>query len=85
MKGTQLKQLSEEYEACLENIGKTFKILEAKKEVLPDLRRAVKDAENRYKGARAALETRERVKDLRVEKAWAHVAEKEDVRHQTFY
>ncbi|KAL5533334.1 SMC6 [Sanghuangporus sanghuang] len=78
LKGTQLKQLSEEYETCLENIGKTYKILEAKREALPDLKRAVVEANNRYKAAQRAVQTRERLDELKQEQAWAHVAAKED-------
>lgn len=79
MKGTQLRQLSEEYEVCLENVGKTYKILDAKKGVLPDLKKAVEDARTRLKGAQLALQTREKVSELKREQAWAHVQSKEDV------
>ncbi|KAH8117573.1 P-loop containing nucleoside triphosphate hydrolase protein [Phellopilus nigrolimitatus] len=78
LKGTQLKQLSEEYEACLENIGKTYKILETKKEVLPDLKKAVADATARYKGAKRAIETKAKAGELKQELAWSHVQGKED-------
>ncbi|KAI5122964.1 hypothetical protein M0805_006843 [Coniferiporia weirii] len=78
LKGTQLKQLSEEYETCLENIGRTYKMLEAKKDVLPDLKKAVVDATNRYKGARRAVETKAKVGELKQEQAWSFVQEKED-------
>lgn len=80
MKGTQLKQLSDEYTTCHENVVKTSKILEAKKEAIPDLKKAAKDAETRYNGAKRALEQRAKVKELRQELAWAHVKAKEKVR-----
>ncbi|EJD06049.1 P-loop containing nucleoside triphosphate hydrolase protein [Fomitiporia mediterranea MF3/22] len=78
LKATQLKQLSEEYESCLENIGKTYKILEAKKEVLPELKATAIEAQNRYKGAQLALQTRGRVTELKQEQAWAFVQDKEE-------
>ncbi|KLO12587.1 P-loop containing nucleoside triphosphate hydrolase protein [Schizopora paradoxa] len=77
MKGTQLKQLSDEYTTCHENVGKTAKILDVKREALPDLKKAAKDAEARYNGAKKALEQRAKVKELRQELAWAHVKTKE--------
>ncbi len=83
MKGTQLKQLSDEYTTCHENVGKTSKILDAKKEAIPDLKKAAKDAKARYDGAKKALEQRAKVRELRHELAWAHVKAKEQVRHHT--
>lgn len=79
LKGTQLRQLSEEYELCRENCSKTEKILQLKKEELPDLKRAVDAAQARLKGAQKAVTTRGRLSQLNQEKAWAHVAEKESV------
>ncbi|THH10198.1 hypothetical protein EW145_g1501 [Phellinidium pouzarii] len=78
LKGTQLKQLSEEYEACLDNIGKTFRVLETKRGVLPDLKKAVADATTRFKGARKAMETKAKIGELKQELAWSHVQEKEE-------
>ena len=74
-----MKQLSDEYETCLENLSRTSKVLEAKKGVLPDLRRAVHDARARYKGAQKAIEQRSKVKSLKREIAWSHVKKKEEV------
>ena len=79
LKGTQLRQLSEEYELCRENTSKTEKILALKKEELPDLKRNADAAQARVKGAQKAMATRDRLQELNQEKAWAHVAEKEAV------
>ena len=65
----------------MENIGKTAKILEQKREALPDLKRQVKDAIARFQEAQKALEQRSKIDDLQKELAWAHVKAKEDVCH----
>ncbi|KAF5309592.1 hypothetical protein D9611_013941 [Ephemerocybe angulata] len=74
--GTQLFQLSTEYDICLENIRKTAKVLVNKKEAIPDLRRAFNEALRRFKEAEKAREQKKKVDDLKKEKAWAHVNEK---------
>ncbi|KAG2155901.1 P-loop containing nucleoside triphosphate hydrolase protein [Suillus bovinus] len=71
LRGTQLSQLSEEYDACLDNINQTKKVLHQKKQVLPDLRAAFKEASVRFEEASKARE--QRCKEL----AWAHVAAKQ--------
>ena len=82
LKGTQLRQLSEEYEVIKENIEKTDKILQQKKEVIPDLDRAFRDASNRYKEAEKARAQADKAEELKKELAWAHVAAKERVSFQ---
>ncbi|KAF6754824.1 P-loop containing nucleoside triphosphate hydrolase protein [Ephemerocybe angulata] len=76
--GTQLFQLSTEYDICLENIRKTAKVLVNKKEAIPDLRRAFNEALRRFKEAEKAREQKKKVDDLKKEKAWAHVNEKKE-------
>ncbi|KAF8625965.1 hypothetical protein AX17_006690 [Amanita inopinata Kibby_2008] len=77
LKGTQLAQLSEEYDVCLENVSQTSKILARKREALPDLRNAFREASVRYEEAARAREQRKKADDLKKELAWAHVATKE--------
>lgn len=79
MKGTQLKQLSDEYEACLENVEKTGKFLNAKRSALPDLKNVVKRANERWKTAEKAVEQMKKMDELKKEQAWAHVEEKGQV------
>ncbi|KAF6748514.1 hypothetical protein DFP72DRAFT_916170 [Ephemerocybe angulata] len=74
--GTQLYQLSTEYEACLESIGRTERVLASKHESIPDLERLHKAASARLKEAEKARRQEEKVHELRQELAWAHVAEK---------
>ncbi|CAG8456372.1 2856_t:CDS:10 [Racocetra fulgida] len=77
MKGTQLTQLSEDYELIRESIETTQNIIKHKKEVLPDLLRAAKDAEAKYKDMEKARELEVMVSNLKDQMAWAQVEEKE--------
>ena len=63
----------------MENIGKTAKILEQKREALPDLRKQAKEAATRYAEAHKALEKKSKIDELQKELAWAHVRAKEQV------
>ncbi|KAG6377141.1 P-loop containing nucleoside triphosphate hydrolase protein [Boletus reticuloceps] len=77
LRGTQLSQLSEEYDTCLDNINQTKKLLYQKKQVLPDLRAAFKEATARFQEASKAREQRFKADELKKELAWAHVAAKQ--------
>lgn len=78
LRGTQLSQLSEEYETCMENVITTSKVIEKKKEALPDLRAALQKATDAFEEASKAREQRHKVDEIKKELAWAHVASKED-------
>ncbi|GJJ13315.1 hypothetical protein Clacol_007567 [Clathrus columnatus] len=73
-----LTQLSEEYQTCFENIGKTTRTLNLKNEELPDLEQAVKEAELRNEQATKAREKQDELDDLYRELAWAHVNTKQE-------
>ncbi|KAF5369424.1 hypothetical protein D9758_002600 [Tetrapyrgos nigripes] len=77
LRGTQLSQLSEEYEICLENIHSTEKILEQKKSLLPELKERRKEAQLRFDEAKKARDQKERIEHLRKERAWALVNSKQ--------
>lgn len=77
LRGTQLSQLSEEYQTCLESIQSMQKTVKRKSEGLPDLEEALEDAMSRFEEARKAREQRHKADDLKKELAWAHVASKE--------
>ena len=83
LKGTQLTQLSEEYETCLENIGKATRTIHLKREEIPDLEKAFKEADARNKEATKAREKQSELAEYKRELAWAHVKTKEDVRSHT--
>ncbi|KAJ7643937.1 P-loop containing nucleoside triphosphate hydrolase protein [Roridomyces roridus] len=76
LRGTQLSQLSEEYDICFSNITTTSKVLEQKQEALPDLKRALRDATSRWQEASKAREQKQKVAVLKKEQAWAHVTVK---------
>ncbi|KAI0061628.1 P-loop containing nucleoside triphosphate hydrolase protein [Artomyces pyxidatus] len=78
LRGTQLSQLSEEYETCLENISQTTKVLMRKREAIPDLQAQFKEASARFQEASKAREQRHKADELKKELAWAHVGTKED-------
>lgn len=77
LRGTQLSQLSEEYDTCLDNINQTKKLLHQKKQILPDLRASFKEATSRFQEASKAREQRFKADELKKELAWAHVAAKQ--------
>jgi chromosome segregation ATPase len=76
LRGTQLSQLSEEYETCIANITATAKVLTQKKEAIPDLKSAYREAHNRYEEASKAREQKAKVDELKKELAWSHVSAK---------
>ena len=80
LRGTQLQQLSEEYDACLANIQQTAKVLHQKFEAIPDLENAYKEVKVRFEEANKARELKQKITDLKNELAWSYVAEKEAVR-----
>ncbi|KAG6919643.1 hypothetical protein DXG01_003507 [Tephrocybe rancida] len=78
LRGTQLSQLSDEYTTCLTNIKRTHKVLEQKKEALPDLRIAFREATVRFEEAAKAREQKVKADELKKELAWAHVRSKQE-------
>lgn len=78
MKGTQLQQLSDEYNITLENICSTRKVLDQKKEAIPDLKVALREAKQRFDEADKARKQKAKQDDLKKELAWAHVKSKQD-------
>ena len=78
LRGTQLSQLSDEYDTCLENITQTTKVLAQKREAIPDLETAFDEARVRFEEASKAREQRHKADELKKELAWAHVASKQE-------
>ncbi|KAJ7432761.1 P-loop containing nucleoside triphosphate hydrolase protein [Mycena galericulata] len=77
LRGTQLSQLSEEYDTCFANITATAKVLLQKKDAIPDLKTAFREASTRFEEASKAREQKKKVDELKKELAWAHINEKE--------
>ncbi|KZP31527.1 P-loop containing nucleoside triphosphate hydrolase protein [Athelia psychrophila] len=78
LRGTQLSQLSEEYDTCLENIQQTSKVLNQKREAIPELKRVFKEAKVRFEEASKAREQHRKADELKKELAWSHVAAKQE-------
>lgn len=78
MRGTQLHQLTEEYEAIQSNVEHVHEALHRKKQVLPELREAYLKAKNRAKEAEAAINQQEKLEKLQSELVWSYVDESED-------
>ncbi|KAG8887197.1 Structural maintenance of chromosomes protein 6 [Tulasnella sp. 332] len=73
LKGTQLAQLTDEYEVINDNIRKSEKILAQKEEIVPELKQAARDATAKLNEAQKARDQTKRLKDLKKELAWSHV------------
>ncbi|KAG6333299.1 hypothetical protein ID866_5786 [Astraeus odoratus] len=84
LRGTQLSQLSEEYDVCLAHINQTKKVLHQKKQALPELRATFKEASARFQEASKAREQRHKADELKKELAWAHVAAKQQEMEKKF-
>ncbi|KDQ21431.1 hypothetical protein BOTBODRAFT_168698 [Botryobasidium botryosum FD-172 SS1] len=76
LKGTQLTQLSEEYETILANIRKTSQVLEQKQGIIPDLQKAYNEARTKFNEASKARDQQDKLDKTNEELAWAHVAVK---------
>ena len=85
LRGTQLAQLTEEYEVIRANTETMQESMAKKKDALPELKDAYRRAKARANEATAAINQQEKVKALRNELAWAYVAEVEDVRRLSLF
>ncbi|KAJ7578553.1 P-loop containing nucleoside triphosphate hydrolase protein [Mycena floridula] len=77
LRGTQLSQLSADYELILENVATTDSVLHQKAQALPDLQASARNAQSRYEEANKAREQKKKLIDLKRELAWAFVATKD--------
>ncbi|GAA5823619.1 hypothetical protein JCM11251_000701 [Rhodosporidiobolus azoricus] len=77
LRGTQLAQLTEEYEQIRANTEQMEEALSRKKEVLPELKDAYRRAKERAKDAQAAVAQQENLDALKDQLAWAYVEEVE--------
>lgn len=79
LRGTQLAQLTEEYEVIRTNMEHMSVTLDRKKAVVPELKEAYKKAKEKATEAKAAVNQKEKVEELKNELAWAYVEEIETV------
>lgn len=77
LKGTQLKQLSEEYDVIFANIQRMRRTVEIKEEALPDLERAAREAASRYQMIEKQKGQHTRLQQLKNQVVWAQVVAKE--------
>lgn len=78
-RGTQLTQLNEEYALIRESIENTERLLVPKRQALPDMKSALREAELRLHDMQQARELETRLDGLKNEMAWAQVEELEKV------
>ncbi|EJT99973.1 P-loop containing nucleoside triphosphate hydrolase protein [Dacryopinax primogenitus] len=79
LRGTQLLQLSLEYELIRENNNRMGQVIGQKKEVIPELEKEADEARNRFQEAEKARDQRNRLDTLMEEKAWSIIFDKEKV------
>lgn len=79
LKGTQLTQLQEDYLLLQRNVESISETIKSKSAQLPDLKKDFDIANNRYEEARATLNQKERLAQLKKDYLWSKVAEKRKV------
>ncbi|KDE07849.1 hypothetical protein MVLG_01943 [Microbotryum lychnidis-dioicae p1A1 Lamole] len=77
LKGTQLAQLTEEYETIQTNTQTMQAAVDKKQEIIPDLKDAYKRAKERAKDAEAAVGQQDKLEQLKNRLAWCGVDEAE--------
>ncbi|RUS16430.1 hypothetical protein BC937DRAFT_91201 [Endogone sp. FLAS-F59071] len=77
MKGTELRQLCEDYAVIRESIDTTKEIIKRKKTTLPDLERESTEACAKLKNLRDAHLLEQQLQDLKNETCWAQIEDKE--------
>ncbi|GAA5839517.1 hypothetical protein JCM3766R1_003566 [Sporobolomyces carnicolor] len=78
LRGTQLAQLTEEYEQIRANTETMEEALNRKREVIPELKEALNRAKARAREAQAAIEQEENLGKLQNRVIWSYVEEVED-------
>ncbi|GAA5878570.1 hypothetical protein JCM1840_007454 [Sporobolomyces johnsonii] len=73
LRGTQLAQLTEEYEQIRANVEMMEEALQRKKDVLPELKEAYRRAKERAKEAEAAVEQQGNLQTLKDQLVWSYV------------
>ncbi|KZT57823.1 P-loop containing nucleoside triphosphate hydrolase protein [Calocera cornea HHB12733] len=77
LRGTQLLQLSLEYEMIRENNIRLGQVIGQKEQVIPELEKEADEARTRYQEAEKARDQRDRLELLQQEKAWSIIFDKE--------
>ncbi|KAF9134960.1 Structural maintenance of chromosomes protein 6 [Mortierella sp. 14UC] len=77
-KGTQLHQLSQDYEHVRDCIDIMQTTMTTKRELLPELFHHVKEAQTRFKDSQEAASLEVKVEELKKEWAWAQIEDREE-------
>ncbi|KAF9906997.1 Structural maintenance of chromosomes protein 6 [Linnemannia zychae] len=77
-KGTQLHQLSQDYEHIRDCIDIMQTTMTKKRELLPELYHHVKEAQTRFKDSQQAATLEVKVEELKKEWAWAQIEDREE-------
>ncbi|GAA6008829.1 hypothetical protein JCM11491_003798 [Sporobolomyces phaffii] len=78
LRGTQLAQLTEEYEQIRANTETMEEALQRKREIIPELKQAYQRAKERAKEAKAAMAQQANLGLLKDQLVWSYVAEVEN-------
>lgn len=78
LRGTQLSQLSNEYDVIKLNINRIGSFIHQKQESIQELRILAEEGQERYNILRNALEQQKGLDDLKKEVVWSQVREKEE-------
>lgn len=81
LRGTQLAQLTDEYEQIRSNTETMDEVLARKRETIPELKAAYRNAKDRAKTAQLAVDQQKNLDALQDQLAWAFVDESEKVRY----
>ena len=73
MKGTQLTQLSSDYEQIRESVDDTLVVINKNKSGLEDLHKKAKEAELRYREILEAQELEDQIDELNNELVWLQI------------
>ncbi|KAL2082375.1 hypothetical protein ACEWY4_022193 [Coilia grayii] len=77
MKATQLEQMNEDYDYIVRTQSLTKNTVNQHEEILEDLKKALKEKEERYKGLSSLEEMNKKLDELKNQMAWALVNEME--------
>lgn len=80
LRGTQLKQLSDEYTLIRANMDRSKRMIEKKEEALPDLERSAREAAAKWHLIQKQKDQHQKLQHLKNQLVWAQVIEYEKVR-----
>lgn len=79
LRGTQLTQLSQEHDIIKSNVDRMSKVVQRKRELLPELEARARDSATRYEMLDKATQQHSKLRSLKGLLVWAQVADEEEV------